>query len=844
MKPYLFDLKLKDTEKLDWKKGLSSYLKKSYGSSQWRTFYDEKATSELDHLRNNANGELAPSSLSEQNLKYYSFLEHLYFRLGSKGSRLKMDFTWYDAEYSSAQKGLKYTQHTLAFEKSCTLFNIAVIFTQIAREKINEDYKNSIANLTKAFSCFEYLSENFLNSPSVDLQSENTRFLANICHAEAQELFVLKLLNDQISSKQYTLISKLSRATCNLFQKCHDFMKEIDDDVAIYGEPKWKTTVTCKLHFYKSLSAYYHGLHLEEENRVGEAIAFLDFSMQQLISSLPFKTWLVEFIDFDGFKETLEKKQKELIKDNNFIYHESVPAVVQVDSIKALDAIKSPTWEKILEPYMQDVANKCDSLYRGIIPLDVYEKESIYSEEKATLLRKQVEETETANLEYSSFIEFTNLPRLLSDLEKQFSDGNIFSNTDTQGQLMRDQIQTWCKFIQTNEFRDIEEQMNKIVFKRKQILEILSALPNDQKENVTKLKSSLVAASNSDEKLFACVKPHIVEINLLNDNGKIWKKFDEFNRNTPPQPSLLDIDDTKNDKILELLKQVKGHAEDLRTLKEERSRNLSELRDKINNDDITKLLIINKGKSDVELKDLFEVELEKFEPLSTRIEATIYKQSSMIDDIKAKLDEIFHLSNFKDKSSGEEKFLEDRKNFFDKLQEAVKSFSIFASDLPKGIEFYDSLFNMSRDLAERVRVAKQTEDSTANFPAPPLPPLDSKASVVGGPPLLPQKSAAFQSLSRQGLNLGDQFQNLKISAGSDLPQGPGIPPRTYEASPYAATPTMAAPPVPPKQSQEDMYDLRRRKAVENEERELQENPTSFYNRPSVFDENMYSKYSS
>lgn len=136
MKPYLFDLKLKDTEKLDWKKGLSSYLKKSYGSSQWRTFYDEKATSELDHLRNNANGELAPSSLSEQNLKYYSFLEHLYFRLGSKGSRLKMDFTWYDAEYSSAQKGLKYTQHTLAFEKSCTLFNIAVIFTQIAREKI------------------------------------------------------------------------------------------------------------------------------------------------------------------------------------------------------------------------------------------------------------------------------------------------------------------------------------------------------------------------------------------------------------------------------------------------------------------------------------------------------------------------------------------------------------------------------------------------------------------------------------------------------------------------------------------------------------------------------------
>lgn len=844
MKPYLVELKLKDTEKLDWKKGLSSYLKKSYGSSQWKTFYDEKATTDLDHLRNNANGELAPPSLSEQNLRYYSFLEHLYLRLGSKGSRLKMDFTWYDAEYSSAQKGSKYTQHTLAFEKSCTLFNIAVIYTQIAKEKISDGYKSSIANLTRAFSCFEFLSENFLNSPSVDLQSENTRLLANVCHAEAQELFLLKLLNDQVSPKQYTLISKLARSTCNLYQKCHDFMEGTEEDPLTYGEPKWKTTITCKLHFYKSLSAYYHGLHMEEEHSIGEAIAFLNFSVQQLLSSLPFKTWLLEFIDFDGFKETLEKKQKELVKDNDYIYHENVPAVVQIDSIKALDAIKPPSWEKILEPYMESVADKCDALYKGIIPLDVYEKESIYSEEKATLLRKEIEETDTTNLEYSSFIEFTNLSRLLSDLEKQFNSGNISSNKDTQGQLIRDQIQAWCKFIQTNEFRNIEEQMNKIVSKRKQILEILPALPSDQKENVTKLKSSLVAASNSDEKLFASVKPHIAEINLLNDSEKIRRKLDEFDRNMSAEPSLLDIDDTKNDNILDLLKQVKGHAEDLRTLKEERSRNLSELRDKINNDDITKLLILNKGKSEAELKKIFESELEKFEPLSTRIEATIYKQSSMIDAIKAKLDEIFHLSNFKNESSEEEELSKNRKIFFDRLQDAVKAFSVFASDLPKGIEFYNSLLNMSRDLIERVKIAKQNDISSTDPSALRLPPLDFKAPTVGVPPLLPQKDTAFPPLPRQGLDLDSSFQNLKVSSSNDLFQGPNIPPRTYKTSPYTATSTITGPPIPPKQSQGELYDMRRREAVENEERELQENPTSFYNRPSVFDESMYSKYSS
>lgn len=56
MKTCLVELKLKDTEPVDWKKGLVSYLKRSYGSGVWSQFYDEKLASDLNHLRNNANG--------------------------------------------------------------------------------------------------------------------------------------------------------------------------------------------------------------------------------------------------------------------------------------------------------------------------------------------------------------------------------------------------------------------------------------------------------------------------------------------------------------------------------------------------------------------------------------------------------------------------------------------------------------------------------------------------------------------------------------------------------------------------------------------------------------------
>ena len=127
MKPYIIDLKLKDTEKVNWKKSLSNYLKKSYGSRNWESFYDEKLTSNLDHLRNNANGELAPDALLEQNYKYYALLEHLNLRVGKNSSQLKIDFIWYDAEYSLTPKDQKYKQHTITFEKSCILYNLSLI---------------------------------------------------------------------------------------------------------------------------------------------------------------------------------------------------------------------------------------------------------------------------------------------------------------------------------------------------------------------------------------------------------------------------------------------------------------------------------------------------------------------------------------------------------------------------------------------------------------------------------------------------------------------------------------------------------------------------------------------
>lgn len=824
MKTYLLELKVKDTESIDWKKGLSSYLRRSYGSGQWSQFYDENLTDEFDRLRHNANGELACEALLEQNLLYYAYLEHLHLRLGNNSAQLKLEFTWYDAEYGSYNKAQKYSQRTLALEKSCTLYNIGVLYTQVAKEKLSDDYKKSIGCLSKATACFEYLSENFLNSPSTDLLSSNTKFLQNMCFSEGQELFLQKLINGATPSKQASLISKLAYATVCLYGDCCAFYKEGDDSsatVPTYGELKWRYIIDCKHSFYKSVASYYYGLFLEQQNKFGEAIAFLKLASSSLDQSLIHKIYLKDFIDFKGFKEQIEEKEKQLIKDNDYIYHETIPQSVQLETIKQMNAIKPVSWPDQIEPFMNQVGSKCEILYKGIVPMEIYEKESIYSEEKASLVRQQMDANETANWEYNSFLEFTNLPKLIIDIEKRCSNGFQESN-DPEVEHMKERVALWANVVQNSKFKDLDEQMKMIVSKRQKISNTMSALPADQKDNILKMKSALIEASQSDERLFSLVRPHTEEIKLLSNNSLLWKNFNDFDVESTSQPSLLDMDDFKTEKIAAQLKSLKQKAEDLRLLKEERSRNLEELKEETSKDDITNVLLVNRSKSDSELKAIFESQLGKFKPFSNRIEAAVRKQTTLINEMKILIDDIFNLSGIQDKSVEATKNAESRKRFFEKLQEAIGNFNIFCADIPKGLAFYDSLLHMAEDLLSKSR------DNThvSNTLPPPLPQHPEMTAQLSDlyisptpapPPIVPPRTYGDVSVS-QPASAADHFGN-----SSNFAYAPPVPPKkapTYGSGPFF-----------------------NKKDVETEERELQQNPTSFYSRPSVFDENLYSKFS-
>ena len=853
MKPYIIGLKLKDTEEVKWKKALAGYLKRVYGTQQWSQFFDEKLAAELDHSRNNANGELSVDSLLEQNCLYYAYIEQLNLRLGNNSGLLKLDFVWYDADYTLSNESQKYKQHSLIFEKAAVLYNIAVLMSICAKESAETDYKAATAYISKAMMCFNFLSENFLNAPSIDLHAENTKYLANICHAEAQEMFTMKLMNGDTPEKQASLISKLALCAYNLYDRCSDFQKRPDGGLAPYGEPRWSTIVTCKLNFFRGAAAYYHALALEQQNKIGEAIAFMGLAVNALMTAIPFKAFLDDYIDFDGFKETVEDKRRQLTKDNDFIYHDAIPASVSVESIKPMDAVKAPTWPDQLQPYMDKVMKKCEILYKGIVPMEAYEKESIYSDQKDSLLRRETDAAETANFEYKSFIEYTNLDSLVRDLEKRYRDGDNSGAFDAIVNNMRDALSGWSQSVQKSRFKDIGAAMAEIASKRKDVTEILSTLPPDQRENGVKLKTSLIEASKSDDKLFSLIKPYSEEINLLNNPDKLWKNFNAFNTESSNQPSLLDVDDTKTAQILDKIREIKNGSEALRVLNTERSSILSELKEKVNEDDITSLVIANNGKSD-DLKELFAKELDKFSPLTSRLEATVFKQASLINDIKIQLDDVFSISGLKSKAAEESEHEKKRREFYDKMEGATVAFATFNNDIVKGLQFYDSLIRMSNQLIEASR--NQSQSMPGQF--------------QNAPPPLPQQPYAPQSMGTgPNMTLDSQMANLSMGTSSLTPT---IPPRTYNTASQPPPYTSMAPPIPvpgnfAPQPSNPQYQptgqmapmvpqkpprmpgqgvstpMGRNEQTAREEAEIQRNPTAFYDKSSVFDENLYSKYS-
>lgn len=346
------------------------------------------------------------------------------------------------------------SQYSLAFEKASIIFNISAVLSCHAAFQNRSDesaLKAAYHSFQASAGMFTYINENFLHAPSSDLSRETVKTLIHITLAQAQEVFLEKQVTDK---KKVGLLAKLAAQAGYLYNQALEGVQE-NVNKAIF-EKVWFMMIQVKANLLNSTAQYYQALTDEEASQYGSAVSRLQ-AAQSLVKeaervaknfpgSVPPSSNLSAESGslLQGLTKrhlsTVTEKLQELAKDNDYIYHQTVPPEASLEQIAKLPASKPIPVSELYAG--QDISRITGpDLFAKIVPFSVTESASLYDEEKAKLVRAETEKVDTANGEMAASLDYLRLPGALQVLKGGF-DQDILPDED---------FRQWCEDVAGHE---------------------------------------------------------------------------------------------------------------------------------------------------------------------------------------------------------------------------------------------------------------------------------------------------------------------------------------------------------------------------------------------------------
>uniref|UniRef100_A0AAY5F0Q4 BRO1 domain-containing protein n=1 Tax=Electrophorus electricus TaxID=8005 RepID=A0AAY5F0Q4_ELEEL len=353
---------LKKTSEVDLLKPLSKFITSAYPAGEEQAEY-LRAVDELNKLRKSALGrplDKHESSL-EILLRYYDQLCAVEPKFPFPEVMLCLTFTWKDA-----------------FDKG------------------------SLFGGSMASGAFAHIKDTVLSSlnhePTMDISPETVGTLSQIMLSQAQEVFVLKATADKMKD---AIIAKLANQAADFygdaFKQCQ--LKE--------NLPKEVLPVLAAKHCMMQANAELHQSAVaNQKKRFGEEIARLQHATELV------KTVASRYDEYVNIKDLSDKISRALTaakKDNDFIYHDRVPEVKDLEHIGKAALVKSTA---IQVPLSQ----KFTDLFEKMVPMQVQQSLSIASSRKADLVNRLVGKLREATNLCNGVLASLNLPAALEDL--------------------------------------------------------------------------------------------------------------------------------------------------------------------------------------------------------------------------------------------------------------------------------------------------------------------------------------------------------------------------------------------------------------------------------------------
>ncbi|KAK9324510.1 BRO1-like domain-containing protein [Lipomyces orientalis] len=706
---------LKTTKDLDWASPLQAYIRITYGNSE--NF--SKECQMFSRLRQDIMGAGKDATGRDLLYKYYGQLELLDLRIPVEEGGCKVGFTWMDA-FTHAET----TQHSLAFEKASILFNLASTNSYIAVE--TSDLKVAYKTFQAAAGIYTFVAENFLHAPSADLNRDTVRALASLMLAQAQEVFVERLLVE--GTTKPNMLTKLAKSASMMYKAAVEGLSTAVSKG--WGERDWLSLASVQQYYMDAVANHQQALLQSSKGKQGLAIAYLRAAISK--SDAAMRSYLPS--TYSAFMEILTAQHTELTttlssmeKDNDFIYHDNVPAANSVLEIGPLEAAKPTQMSDLYAD--QDITQLIGrDIFEKLIPVAVAEQSSMYSEEKAKVLRAEGEKVDVAEEEVVTALEYLGLPAALKTirtLTHAFDDGRVdemvaqwaqkvqisgtVSFADIE-QKKRDiyQVVERCERELEAEERDSESMRSKLGHFWTQSPSV--SLTTTLKSDLHSIKESLWTATTSDRKLQAQYAPLENDVRILAQGPNSPELASSFKSPlggvSTVTKSLVDMEISDRGGNSETAKPdteaVENLLKKLTKLKKERNLVFTELKEKIQEDDISSLLILNKKVPNIEEK-LFKSELEKFLPYQKRIAATIYQQAVTLKELTAIWKAILNNPLIKERRAQLDSGDHRKQVAIERFKKVFEGWSDVHHGKQKGVKFYSELYDFAKSTERNVQ---------------------------------------------------------------------------------------------------------------------------------------------
>ncbi|XP_078254511.1 tyrosine-protein phosphatase non-receptor type 23 isoform X2 [Rhinoraja longicauda] len=685
-------LDLKEAGDFPFAAAVTQYILKHYGENP-DTYSEE--LKKLDQLRQSAVNVTRDFEGCSTLRKYFGQLHYLQSRvpMGS-GEEAAVPITW-----TEIFSGKAVTVDEICYEQACILYNLGALHSMLGavdNRVTEEGMKVSCTHFQCSAGAFTYLRDHFSHSFSVDMSHQILNLNINLMLGQAQECLLEKSMLD---NRKSFLVARISAQVVDYYKEACRAL-ENSETASLIGkfQKDWKKLVQMKIYYYAAVAHLHMGKQSEEQQKYGERLAYFQSSFDKLNEAIKYAKGQPETVQ-EALRFTMDViggKYTSAKKDNDFVYHETVPPIDSLTSVKGASLVKAlpvnPTDPNVTGP----------DIFTKLVPMEAHEASSLYSEEKAKLLREVVDKIDTKNEVLEQFMDSLRIdPDSIDNLDMYSHIPPALMEKCAALSVRPDTVKSLVQSMQIlsglytdveASLRELKEMMDQDESMEKKCLEATGKASTPSgvlvlSKEWSKYMEVHEKANHTNAELHKAMNLHISNLRLL--SGPL-----EDLRAALPTPTVSDEDKA----TLQNMKRILLKIEEMR---DQRSSLLQQLRDAIQKDDITTTLVTTDHS---EMKKLFEEQLKKYDQLRVYIDQNLVAQENIL---KALTD-----ANVK-YAAVRKALAEAEQKWNDTTQTLVTSFEAYEDLMKKsqeGKEFYADLENKVTKLLDKMKDICQSQE--------------------------------------------------------------------------------------------------------------------------------------